>query len=198
MNSYLSVRNSQKQFRPAIPLAALIACLALAAGSAQARGLTRNEVLADLQQARIRGDLIEAGEITQSVGERSPNLHPVRYRASPVTRAQVVAQFTAARASGDIQGPGEDGRTLREQMPGSYPSRPVAPLLPRQQVLADLEAARRSGDMLAGGESGLTLRELMPDLYPAQQCPMTSASTARPDAQSRLPGHRSEFVPTAS
>lgn len=196
----MSVRNSPKPIRPAIriALATLTACFVLAAGAAQARGLTRQQVLADLEHARTLGDLIEAGELAQPMRERSPGLYPPRKRASTTTRAQVLAQLATARAHGDLQSPGDDGRTLREQSPGAYPSPTVAPMLTRQQVLADLEAARRSGDLLAGGESGLKQRELRPDLYPGQEGTMTGASTASTDARSPVLGHRSEPVRTAS
>lgn len=175
---------SRRRLIPLLPLslASMAASLALVGGSAQASGLTRQQVLAELVNAQEQGDLFNAGEFGQAKRDGSSSKDAARPGSPAITRAQVRAELATAVASGDLLSPGDGSQTLREQTPSAFPSRPPVPSLTRQRVLAELEAARRSGDLPASGESGLKLRELRPDLYPAQQSAMSAGPGSRPGA----------------
>lgn len=108
-------------------LAALIA-----AGSSVAGGLSRQEVVAELQRARASGELAR-------YHSENPDFHgPTLTNGSKVTRAEVLAQLEQARASGEL---------ARSQRDNYEPPVPTGPGLSRAEVVAELLRARASGEL---------------------------------------------------
>lgn len=108
-------------------LAALIAT-----GSSLAEGLSRQEVVAELERARA------SGELARNHSE-NPDFHgPTLTSGSMVSRADVLAQLERARASGEL---------ARSQRESYEPPVPTGPDLSRAEVVAELLRARASGEL---------------------------------------------------
>jgi hypothetical protein len=112
----------------------VIALSLIAAGAAMADGLSREQVIAELQQARAQGTLEQMHSENPSAFGRAVIGAP-----STVSRAEVLAQLKQARDSGALE------RYSRE----SY-----APVIntgasskTRAQVLAELRQARANGEL---------------------------------------------------
>jgi hypothetical protein len=91
-------------------------------------GRTRAEVRAELEAAQRSGDLLAAGEASQTRGELNASRYPQATTLAGKTRAQVLSELAEARRSGDLLAAGESGLTQRQLHPGLYP-RVVGPLL---------------------------------------------------------------------
>lgn len=88
---------------------------------------TRDQVRAELAEARRNGTLIADGQ----TGATYRDLNPGRYATKPEmmsgkTRAQVQAELQQAWANGDLVADGQTGATLRELNPGRYPMQAAA------------------------------------------------------------------------
>jgi hypothetical protein len=132
-------------------------------------GLTREQVKADLAEARRSGSLNTGGEIGLPLNELYPRLYPNAFparAAGPLkSRAQVQAELAEARRTGDIV-VGESGLRLNEISPGRYPTVPQAAGKSRDEVRAELAEARLLGDMQLG-EYSRTQAEINPQRYAA-------------------------------
>jgi hypothetical protein len=82
---------------------------------------TRAEVLAELEAARLSGDLIADGESALKLKELYPSRYPQPVAVAGKTRAEVKAQLAEALRTGDVLAAGESGLTLKEMHPGLYP-----------------------------------------------------------------------------
>ena len=158
-----------------IPLLAALAATAHAESSK-----TREEVQAEMIDARRSGDVIANGESGLTLRE----LYPQRYPAVTVagkTREQVVAELKEAQRTGDILAGGELAVPLNQAYPSAYPPKIMLAGKSRAQVQAELREAIRTGDMLADGDSGMKLKELYPQRYaniaPMATAPMHAASS---------------------
>lgn len=101
-------------------------------------GKTRDQVLAEYEQARRDGDLPADGESGQTMRERYPDRYPQRATAFAKSREQVKAELADAQRNGDVYAGGEAGLTLRQLYPNRYPdaSRPVFALAPADAASA--------------------------------------------------------------
>lgn len=101
-------------------------------GSTLAEGLSRQEVVAELERARA------SGELARNHSE-NPDFHgPALTSGSKVSRAEVLAQLTRARASGE----------LADSQRESYePPVTTGSGLSRAEVVAELLRARASGEL---------------------------------------------------
>jgi hypothetical protein len=147
-----------------LALAALAAGNALAADAATPK--TREQVRAELLEAKRTGDIFAINESGLNLNELYPNSYPTRIASQGLSRAQVQADLVAAQRSGDIVATGESSLKLNELYPNSYPAKAVSQGLTRAQVQADLREAQRTGDIIATGESGAKLNQLFPSGYP--------------------------------
>ncbi|MDC6166246.1 hypothetical protein [Paucibacter sp. XJ19-41] len=104
----------------------------IATGSSLAEGLSRQEVVAELERARA------SGELARNHSE-NPDFHgPTLTSGSKVSRADVLAQLERARASGEL---------ARSQRESYEPPVPTGPGLSRTEVVAELLRARASGEL---------------------------------------------------
>src|SRR3990167_6220518 len=174
-----------------------LAVAALVTGHAQAAdvGKTREQVRAELAEARRTGDIAASkdmgtDEFASGAGRKLNELNPAAYPAKPAvagkTREQVRAELAEARRTGDIAASkdmGTDefasgaGRKLNELNPAAYPAKPAVAGKTREQVRAELAEARRTGDIAASKDmgtdefasgAGRKLNELNPAAYPAK------------------------------
>jgi hypothetical protein len=88
--------------------------------SPKTAGRTQAEVRAELEAARISGDLLADGESSLRRNELYPAQYPQRVVVAGKSRAQVKSELAAAQRSGDIVATGESGLTLKEIQPGLY------------------------------------------------------------------------------
>lgn len=147
-----------------------LAVAALSAGQALAAepvGLTREQVLAELADARASGDVIASFETGQKLNE----LFPAQFARKTVepgkTRADVVAELAQARRSGELLADAETGLKVNERFAAQYPAQPAAHGKTRDEVRAEFAEAKRNGDVVIG-EIGLKLNELYPSRYPSR------------------------------
>jgi len=103
--------------------ATLLAGHALAANTPNTRsGLTREQVRAELMQARAAGDYVVDAETGLKAYQANPGQFPARQAAkSTLTREQVRAKYFKARAAGDFVVDPETGLKAYEANPGLYP-----------------------------------------------------------------------------
>jgi hypothetical protein len=134
-------------------------------GGAAAQGLSREQVKAELAEARRTGDIIIGGELGQRLFDAAPDRYPAPASMPAKARSQVKAELEEARRTGDLTA-GEAGLKLNQQRPDLYP--PVMRLAgkSRDQVRAELAEARALGNLLLG-EDGRTLAEAFPQRYAA-------------------------------
>lgn len=116
-----------------VSVALVLAGLAFASG-AQAQAKTREQVLAELQQARASGELVQRAAEMEGVGQLAAPVAPAKARsvsssdaaqpaaAAPTavpakgkTRAEVVAELQRARETGELEYAQSEGG------PGYYP-----------------------------------------------------------------------------
>ena len=174
----------------ALAVSTLIAGPAFAADNST--GKTRDQVQAELVQARATGDIIAADQLsidyTGRTGAKMNEIFPARYAAvAPVstkTRADVIAELAEARRTGDIMASTETtinfGNTtaakLNEVFPSRYPAVAAAPTKTRAEVRTELAEAQRTGDLPAGnleslvyaGVPGQKLKDVYPTQYPVK------------------------------
>jgi Domain of unknown function (DUF4148) len=127
-------------------------------------GLTREQVRAELAEARATGKMIH-GESGLWLSQQYPELYPAQPKTSGKTRAEVRAEYEEARRRGELV-VGERGLRMNEIAPHLYPQTPRAPGKTRQDVMAELAEARLLGDLQVG-ESGRTQAETYPQRYAA-------------------------------
>jgi hypothetical protein len=85
--------------------------------------LTRAQVRAELERARLSGDLLAPGERGLTEYESNPSAYPARAALASKSREQVRAETLQAIRDGDILAPGDVGVTLRELYPRQYRAR---------------------------------------------------------------------------
>jgi hypothetical protein len=125
---------------------------------------TRDQVKAELAEARRTGSIMGADES----GQMLKDLYPRQYPAQPVlvgkSREQVKGELAQARRTGSIIGTDESGMMLKDLYPYQYPQQPVLVGKSREQVKAELVEAQLLGD-IRFGEEGKTLAEQFPQRY---------------------------------
>lgn len=103
--------------------ATLLAGHALAANAPTQSGLSREQVRAELFQARAAGDYVVDAETGAKAYEVTPDRFPARQAKSSLTREQVRAELFKARAAGDFVVDPETGLKAYQANPGLYPIR---------------------------------------------------------------------------
>jgi hypothetical protein len=76
-------------------------------------GLSRAEVLAELEQAERSGDVIANAETGQKAYQLYPSGHPAHVASTGRSRAEVLAELVQARRSGDIIANAETGELAK-------------------------------------------------------------------------------------
>ncbi len=155
-----------------------------AASLAQAQGLTREQVKAELAEAIRTGDFV-VGEQGMKAYEQWPGMYPARPVAIGKTRDEVKIELAEAIRNGDMI-EGEQGRTAYEMAPHRYPARPVVAGKTRDQVQAELAEAIRLGDAPLHGEDGLSPAERHPQRFAAVRAAHALAMKAQQGEQSAL------------
>ncbi|OYU42617.1 MAG: hypothetical protein CFE44_23000 [Burkholderiales bacterium PBB4] len=174
----------------ALAISTLIAGHALAADADM--GKTREQVQAELVQARATGDITAPDQLsidyTGRTGAKMNEIFPARYVAvAPVstkTRADVAAEMKEAKRTGNVAAPtltsldyaGYGTAKMNEVFPGRYPAVAAAPTKTRAEVRAELAEAQRTGDLQADnllslvvtGVPGNKLNVLYPSHYPVK------------------------------
>jgi hypothetical protein len=128
-------------------------------------GLTREQVKADLAEARRTGSLSADGESGLPLSDLYPHLYPAHVAGPSKSRAQVQAELAEARRTGDLVD-GLTGLKLNEVSPTLYPPVPQLARKSRNEVRAELAEAQLLGDMQMG-EDSRTLAEINPQRYAA-------------------------------
>jgi len=135
----------------------------LAQAQSQDAGLSRAQVVAELQAAQAAGTVPHGDlDATRNAGT---DTHPARGATSSASRAQVLAELAQAIRNGDIV-VGDNDRTLAELDPSHYPLPVPQRGLTRAEVRSQLAEAIRVGDMPFGDE-GKTMAEEFPQRYAA-------------------------------
>ena len=140
-----------------IALAAAASAAAFAQTAADNGPKTRQQVLAELAEARRNGELPVAGEFGPTAKELGAT--------STLTREQVRAEVLRASRHGTLLAAGE-------LAPDTAPRAPLAAGKTRAQVKAELAEAQRNGELLVAGEIGATQREMS---GPAHTVPVNAA-----------------------
>lgn len=150
------------------PIALVLAVTALtgALTSAQAQGLTREQVRAELAAAILNGDMIADYQTMQTYRELAPHRYPVKNVVAGKTRQEVRNELAEAVRTGNILGDGDQGLTAYDLAPHRYPAKQSVAGKTREEVRAELALALRLGDAPVN-ELGLT---------PAQQSPARFAA----------------------
>ena len=112
----------------------VIALSLLTAGAAFAQGLSREQVVAELQRARASGELAAFNSEDPSNFLRFPQAG-----GSTLSRAAVLAELQRARAAGELVGQDSEVDVLPQVAAVSTKT--------RAEVLAELERARASGEL---------------------------------------------------
>lgn len=127
---YGGTQTNAKDFHANLRLSALTLCLAFVAGAAHAEGKTREQVRAELMEAKAAG-LVTYGE----------QQYPVDVPDNAVkTRQQVLEERDAARAAGQITRGELDYPPVAREAAGKT----------REQVIAEMRQARAQGLMKSG------------------------------------------------
>ena len=172
----------------ALAVSTLIAGPAFAADTST--GKTRDQVQAELVQARATGDIIAADQLsidyTGRTGAKLNEIFPARYAAvvaeSTKTRAEVVADMKEAKRTGNVMAPTElainfgtaSASKLNEIFPSRYPAVAAVASKTRAEVRTELAEAQRTGDIQAdnleslvyAGIPGQKLKDVHPTQYP--------------------------------
>ncbi len=174
----------------ALAVSTLVAGPAFAADNST--GKTRDQVQAELVQARATGDIIAPDQLsidyTGRTGAKLNEVFPARYAAvvavSNKTRADVVADMKEAKRTGNVTAPtwasidyaGYGNAKMNEIFPSRYPAQAAVAGKTRAQVRTELAEAQRTGDMQAdntlsivyAGIPGQKLKDLYPTQYPVK------------------------------
>lgn len=142
----------------------LMSMLLGAVDSAQAQGLTRALVRAELVEAILTENVI-IGEQSMTTNEHAPHRDPARPPVFDKTQEQVRVEWAVAAGTGDII-VGEQGKTLFGLQSHRYPVRAMAIEKTRKQVRNELALAIRLGDTPVN-EQGGTPAERFPGKYAA-------------------------------
>jgi hypothetical protein len=137
-------------------------------GAAHAQGLTRDQVRAELDEARRNGTLSIGGEANLRLRDLAPGMYPAPQGVAGRSRQEVRAELGESIRSGDMVRAGEMGLTAYEMAPHLYPARPVFAGNSREEVRAVLAEAIRTGDIVVIGESGLTEAQQFPHVVAAR------------------------------
>jgi hypothetical protein len=127
--------------------------ITMALSSMAQGGVTRDQVKAELVEARRTGNLVSSGESGLKLNELNPKLYPAKSAVEVKTRDQRKADVAEATRTGTLSANDETGATLRELHPKDYPAQSVLPSKSREQVLAELAEARLLGNVWVGEES---------------------------------------------
>ena len=138
--------------------------LAMTFSSMADGGYTREQVKAELAEARRTGNIVGNGESGRMLNELSPQLYPAKPAAQSKTREQVKAELAEARRTGNLVSSGESGRMLNELYPDRYPAQPILARKSREDVRRELAQAQLLGNIQVG-EDSRTLAELFPHRY---------------------------------
>lgn len=145
---------------------AFTAASLVGAVQAQAAEITREQVRAELAEARRNGELLAGGESGLRHRDISPTLYPVSAAKGMKSRAEVRADLDRARASGELIAVGDAG--LRERdLPHRQPAHVRMGDKSRADVRAELSMAQMLGEIVGVGEDGRTLAEMHPHRYAA-------------------------------
>jgi hypothetical protein len=130
--------------------------------------VTREQVKAEVLEARRSGQLLSGGEASLRLNELFPGQYPRRQADAPgKSRAQVRAELDEARRVGDLVA-GESSLRKNERLPLRYPVAPAGVGKTREAVKEELALARRLGDLQVG-EDSRTLAERFPARYEAER-----------------------------
>ncbi|MEY5029830.1 MAG: hypothetical protein RLZ63_2145 [Pseudomonadota bacterium] len=86
-------------------------------------GKTREQVKAELEEAKRTGDVMCANESNLKEREVNPGRYPAKPSGPTKSRAQVKAELEEAKRLGNIPADGETGMTMREKYPNRYPAK---------------------------------------------------------------------------
>jgi hypothetical protein len=162
-----------------LALAFAAASLSGAPAFGQGAGLSRDQVKAELAEARRNGELRTGGEANLRLRDMHPDLYPAPAAApAPKSRQQVRAELEEARATGSLIVPGDLGLTEYELAPHRFPARARVAGKTRAEVKAELAEAKLLGDIPVG-EDGRTMAEIHPHLYAAVRAAHQAALKAR-------------------
>lgn len=152
--------------KPVKKLATLLATITLLGSSTTlfAEGLTREQVKAELAEARRNGTLIANTETMQTYRDLYPDRYPPAPTVIGKTREQVKAELAEARRNGTLIANAETMQTFRDLYPDRYPPAPTVIGKTREQVKAELAEAILLGDTPLD-EYGRTPAERFPSAY---------------------------------
>ena len=87
------------------------------------QGLTREQVLAELAEAKRTGEfVVTQGSTTKKLNEFYPNSYPAKAVTSGLTREQVLAELAEAKRTGEfVVTQGSTTKKLNEFFPNAYP-----------------------------------------------------------------------------
>ena len=83
--------------------------------------LSREDVQAELREARRTGNIVAIGESGAKLNELFPGNYPNQVAEHRLSREEVRADLREALRTGDIVDSGESGVKLNQLFPGSYP-----------------------------------------------------------------------------
>jgi hypothetical protein len=161
---------------------ALSIALLGAFGSVHAQaGKTREQVRAELAQARLSGELHVGGESDLTWRELHPEHYPAAPAAAGRTREAVKAEVADAARRGELIAAGEGFRAdeLRPQRDAQGLN--LAAVKTRAQVKAETLEAIRNGDVYASGEAQMRLNEQYPRRYAKAPAVYAADGRAQPD-----------------
>jgi len=102
---------------------ALVVGFGLFTASVAIADMTREQVKAELADAKRSGDIVAQGERGFKLNELYPNSYPAKPVTATLTREQVKAELADAVRSGDILAiGGNQERKLNELYPSRYPT----------------------------------------------------------------------------
>ncbi len=178
-----------------IALILAIASFSGAFATAQAQGLTREQVRAELAAAIRNGDMIADYQTMQTYRQIAPHSYPARAAAAGKTRAEVRGELADAIRTGDILITGDRSLTAYELAPHSFTARPVVAGKTRGEVRAELELALRLGDApITINQQGLTPAQQFPEQFAAVRAEYELAQQAAQGEKSAQRTAQASFV----
>jgi Domain of unknown function (DUF4148) len=130
----------------------------------QAEGLTREQVKAELAEARRNGALIADPDTGATFRDLAPHRYPALPTTTGKSREQVKAELAEAQRNGTLIANVDTGATYRDLAPDRYPAPVPVAGKTREQVRLELAEAIRLGDIPID-DSGRTLAERFPGTY---------------------------------